>query len=146
MTEAEIKDWVLAHRVCFELSPHFEIHLRRKIQVGFELALFARPLPGSSADPGGEEARRLFEGLRQVLDAAMPSDVKHAVQPFDVSLHLRTPSLWRPEVQLVAKILHGSTFAPVDDEERGYARAVRQALRRLGASEGTWPEARVAAR
>jgi hypothetical protein len=146
MTKAEIKDWILEHRVCFEMSPHFEIHLHQKVQVGFEVALFARPRQGGFVDPGGGEAQALFEGLRQVVAAVMPSGVDYALGPFDFSFHLRTSSLWRPEVQLVAEILHGSTFAAVDDEERGYARAVRKALLELGASEGTWPEARVAAR
>ena len=146
MTEAELNDWILEHRVCFELSPHFEIRRRQKLHVGFEVTLFARPRQSTFADPGGADARRLFEGLREVLAAVMPSGVDYALRPFDVSLHLRTSSVWRPEVQLVAEILHGSTFAPVDDEERGYARIVRAALLRLGAAEGSWSEARVAAR
>jgi hypothetical protein len=145
MDERGLRDWILEHRVCFELSPHFEIHQRQKVPVGFEVALFARPRKRAFADPGGEEARRLFEGMREVLDAVMPSGVEYVVQPFDVSFHLRTASIWRPEVQLVAEILHGHTFAPVDDEEKGYARAVRRALLQLGVAEGAWSEALVAA-
>ena len=146
MDERGLRDWILEYRVCFELSPHFEIYRHQKLQVGFEVALFARPRKSAFAEPGGDEAWRLFEGLREVLAAVMPSGVEYAVRPFDVSFHLRTASVWRPEVQLVAEILHGGTFAPVDDEERGRAQALRRALLRLGVAEGAWPEARVAAR
>lgn len=139
MGDADLKDWIRKHRVCFEVSPHFEVHRREKLQVGFELALFARPSRSDLADAGGSECRQLFEGLREVLALAMPPGVAYTVQPFDASLRLRA-SAWEPEVQLVAEIIHGSIFAPVDEEERRYAREVRDALLRLGAREGTWPQ------
>jgi hypothetical protein len=144
--ETSLRDWIGAHRVCFEVSPHYELYHHDRLQVGFELALFARPSKSASADPGGPEAGCLFERLKEIAAAVMPSGTEYAILPFDTSFHLRTASSWQPEVQLVVEILHGATFSPVDEQERRYAREVRQALLRLGAQEGTWSEIAAAAR
>ena len=141
MNDSTLREWIEEHRVCFEISPHFERHHQKTIHVGFELTLCARPSSEALADPDGPEMRRLLDGLRELVARAMPPAAQYAVRPPDASIHLRTSPSWEPEVQVVAETRHGSTFAVVDGNERDDVRQACQALRRLGAQEGTWSEA-----
>jgi hypothetical protein len=139
-----LRAWIREHRVCWELSPRYEVHEHRLIQVGFELALFARQPDTFEEAPGSEACRRHYEMLREVALAALPKDAHSArceLEPFDASVHLRRETSWALELELKVLILRrDATFGNVDQDERRYAEEIQEALRRLGAQPRTWSD------
>jgi hypothetical protein len=137
-----LRGWIREHRVCWELSPRYELHKHRLIQVGFDLTLFARAPDRFEDAPGSEAWSRHHEMLREVALAALPEDGYAALcefEPFDGSVHLRRETSWALEVELTMVILRrDATFGDVDQGERRYAEEIQEALRRLGAQPRTW--------
>jgi hypothetical protein len=136
--------WITEHRVCWELSPRVEVHEHKKIQVGYDLTLFARHPESWKDEPGCQHCLQHYETLKEIALQALPQT--HASRcefaPFDASFHLRPEANWEPEVQLDVAILHrDSTFADVDEDERTLAAAIEQGLKRLGAKPKAWPGA-----
>lgn len=140
-----LRDWIREHRVCWELSPHVELHEHCRVQVGFDLTLSARHPEGLGDGPGCKTCRQHYETLREIARAAVPKDGPRILcefAPFDASVHLRSETGWTPEIELNVAILHrDATFADVDDDERRCAAQIQQELRRLGAQPGTWSSA-----
>ena len=145
MDAAGLRDWIREHKVCWELSPHVEVHEHRRVQVGFDLTLLARHPEALGDGPGCETCRQHYETLREIARAAVPKDGQRTrcqFDPFDVSVHLRPETRWTPEIELNVAILHrDATFADVDDDERRCAAQIQEELRRLGAQPGTWSSA-----
>ncbi len=132
-----LRTWIREHRVCWELSPRFELHLHERVQVGFDLTLLARHPQGLGDGPGCRTCRRHYETLREIALAVVPKDegpTRCELTPFDASVHLRPETRWTPEIELNMAILHrAGTFNGVDEDERRCAAAMEERLRRLGA-------------
>lgn len=133
-----LRPWIREHEVCFEILPHHEVHEGAKLQVGFDLTLYGRRSRQCRSDPGCPECFKVYEGLKEIALRAMPPDVRYQMGPFDASFHLRPENRFEPEVMLVVEILHGETFEAVDETERQQAKAVSEALGRLGAQRRNW--------
>jgi hypothetical protein len=140
-----LRAWIREHRVCWELSPHVEVHEHSRVQVGFDLTLSARHPEGLADGPGCQICRRHYETLCEIAQAAVPKDeqaTRCVFAPFDASVHLRPETRWTPEIELNVAILHrDATFTDIDDDERRCAAQIEQELRRLGAQPGTWARA-----
>ena len=131
--------WIQEHQVCWEISPYFEFHQHRKIQLGLNLVLVGRPPAGTAGDPGGQECAFVFDKLAAIARSVIPEGVRFHLEPYDASFHLRADTRWEPEVELTAEILHRhGTFEPLDESERHYAAAIARRLAALGAQERTW--------
>lgn len=136
--DGALRRWIRKHEVCFEVLPHYEVHERARLQVGFDLVLYGRRSRQCSSDPGCPECFKVYEGLKEVARRAMPPDVQHEIGPFDASFHLRPETRFEPEVMLVVEILHGATFEAADEAERQQAKDVSEALALLGAQHRVW--------
>jgi len=149
MTEEEtLRQWVARHKVCWELSPLVELDQHPKepaarVQVGFELQLFARHAGHVKPSPGCAECVTLYDKLRAIALYTLPKDQRpsrYELSPFDSSFHLRPESEWVPEVQLTIRIVHGSDyFKVIDDCEKRCSEEIQGQLRALGAQRKAWP-------
>ena len=135
-----VREWIRVHQVCWELMPYHEMHEHAKIQVGFELTLFARHVEPLSNDPGCPECSRIYERLHEIALRALPKDV-HAgcveVSPFDAAFHLRPETGWLPEVTLTLQLVHKHGTLAGADEQR-WAVEIQQQLRSLGIQPKAW--------
>lgn len=142
--EQTLRRWIRDHKICWELSPLVEMPDHQKVQVGYELRLFARHTAGVKADPGCHECVDLFEKLRAIAMSVLPREVRpttYDVESFDASWHLRPETQWTPEVQLVLRIVHrGGYFRPADPCESRCAKEIQDRLRELGAQEKVWTD------
>jgi hypothetical protein len=145
-SDSRIREWVLEHRVTWELGPLQEIVDHRLVTVGFELRLFAQHSAGAHPLPGCGECLALHDRLRAITIATLPHERRASwwqLAPFDAAFHLRPESEWRPEVELTVQILHRNGSArPLDASEKRCADEVQQALRDLGAQPRSWSDAR----
>ncbi len=135
-----LRAWVRDHRVCWEMAPLDEMSGLGRLQVGYELSLFARGVPGERLEAAA--AADLYEKLSALALAAVPLDCATSrcdVEPFDASLHLRPETRWEPEVQATLRIAHGNGYLQaIDDCERRCAKEAAQNLRAIGACERIW--------
>lgn len=142
MEPDDLGAWIEEHRVCWELSPRFEVHEHRKIRVGFDLTLFARHPESWTDDPGCEQCFRHWETLKTIALAVLPRGAHPSrceFSPFDASFHLRPETHWEPEVELSVAILHrDATFEDVDEDQRKVAAEIEEGLKRLGARPRVW--------
>jgi hypothetical protein len=142
MDEDTLRAWIQEHRVCWELSPRFELHGPRRLQVGFDLTLFARHPDTFEDKPGCEACWRHYETLREIALAVLPKSghpMFCQVAPFDAAVHLRSETSWTLEIELTVAILHrGATFAEVDADDRRCVGAIQEELRKLGARPRMW--------
>jgi hypothetical protein len=137
--EEELRDQVRAAQVCWEIAPHYELHEQDRVLVGFDLTLFARRPQGCTA-PGCAACTRGFAALHQIADSVLGDGARYEIEPFDAAFQLRPENRWEPELRLVARVVHGGTFEPAGTDERDEARAVGNALTRLGAPERVWKQ------
>jgi len=147
MTEdSTLRTWIRDHRICWELGPLVESDGRVRMQVGYELHLFAQHGPGGpSVMPGCAERRDLYERMRAVALGVLPHETRpsrYEITPFDASLHLRPENEWTPEVQLTVRVVHREGyFSPVDACEEACAKEIVEGLRKLGAQQKAWAAA-----
>lgn len=142
VSERELEDWIREHRVTYEEAPHFEVRRHEKLVAGVELRLHAPRSGPCTSDPGCPCCHAIHEKLREVARRVMPNGVRYEVESFDSSFHLRPGAQGEPEIELVVEILpHGGTFAPTDDADAAHAKAVGEALERLGVQPGKWKHA-----
>lgn len=143
MTDAALAEWIRAHNVCFEVSPHFEVYHHTKRQSACDLTLYALHPDHSVADPGGPENAEIWERLREIALRVLPADAHYDIDAFDAAYHLRPETLFAPEVELNLEIWPDEGgFAPVDEEVKHQVRAMEEALLRLGAQRKLWHEGR----
>ena len=147
--QATLAHWVREHRVTWEIGPLQELVDYRPATVGFELRLFGRHDPGLKASPGCQACLVLHQRLRAIAAAAFPRDeraTRYEIDPFDGSFHLRPETEWADEVQLSVRIVHRDGYLrPLDECEKRCADEIQSALRRLGAQQRVWSDARAAA-
>jgi hypothetical protein len=143
---ADVRDWVRRYRVCWEILPLHEMTAGRKLQVGFELNVFARQDGPARPDQPSPDVEDLFSQLRQFAERTLPKGPRTArfdIQPFDSAEHLRAEAGFVPEVQVTVRIVHASGyFAPPDADERAAVKEIETRLASLGARRRAWPERR----
>lgn len=141
-TEDTLRRWIRDHRICWEIAPLIEMNDGARMQVGFELRLFARHRPECHPAPGCPECRDLYEKLRVLAITVFPTETRptrYDIAPFDASFHLRPESEWLPEVQLTVLIVHRDGYLmPVDACEGRCAKEIQESLHRLGARPKAW--------
>jgi hypothetical protein len=131
-SDGDLRAWIREHRVRWESGPALLVHRHETIAVGLTLTLSATPPEESRFQPGDEACAAVFQKLRGVLEAVVPEGSRVRIEPFDGSFRLLATGGWDPEVELSAEILHGETFEPVDDVERGQLAAIARRLAALG--------------
>jgi hypothetical protein len=140
---AESRTWAQQVKAAWEVSPLLEQRKGERIQVGFELTLFARiPLaipPGSEREAAIE---KLWDRLREISESLLPlvgADGRLEVEPFEAAACLRPETQFAPELQLKARLFHGSDLqSPVQEGDRERLKPVEDRLHELGLKARSW--------
>jgi hypothetical protein len=134
---AALRRWIVDHQVCWELSPHTELHLGVRVLTGADLELFAR-MPGE-LDPGSSACLEARDRLHEISLRAVPQGMRCFLSPFDAAFYLRPQMRFEPMIRLGVEIRHREgTFEPLDSSEQRLLRIVRDRLADLGAAENAW--------
>src|SRR4030095_7572291 len=131
------REWVNAHKVCWEIEPLRELVEGQGVQqTGYELRLFGR-----IDHLSGEEAARALvrvhgELCELALDVLASLPESHAlihVRPFDRTVHMRPENAFAPEIELAVVAYPRHPAEPMTAAEaQGRIAAVEEKLRGLG--------------
>ncbi|HVO11331.1 MAG TPA: hypothetical protein VMX54_11375 [Vicinamibacteria bacterium] len=139
-TDVETQQWARTTRASWELRPLVEMHEGQRVQVGFELELYARLPDLSSEEESPMEAlwQRLC-GIAESLPAVLAPGARIEVEPFEAADRLRPETGFAPEVMLQARLFHASDyFAPVGEADRQQVKPLEQRLSALGLRQRSW--------
>jgi len=140
---AQTRTWAEENKAAWELVPLIEMHRGARVQVGFELELYARIPTGIPPDAERRDAVvGIWDRLRQIAESLAPEEPKDdrlEVDPFDAAGRLRPETGFAPEVLLKARIFHASDyFEPTGADERQHLRPLEERLHELGLRQRTW--------
>ena len=148
-SEETLREWILRHRVTWEIGPWQELVEHRVTTVGFELRLFGRHEAQVRTSAGCSAWVGLHAKLQAIAMACLPVEhrpTQYEIEPFDASLHMRPESGWEPEVQVALHIVHREGYLqPLDECEKRCAADIQAALRGLGAQPKRWSDSQPAA-
>lgn len=140
---AETQDWARLNKVAWEVAPLVEMHKGERMQVGFELSLYARLPPEALASSAEETALEgLWDRLQEIAESLLPivgSGSRIEVDPFEAAGRLRPETNFAQEVLLTARLFHASDyFAPVADADRDRMKPLEARLAALGLRQRSW--------
>ena len=142
-TEAEWAAWAKESRVCFQATPLVELQGHERVQVGFNLTLYAAVSRTAAAgDERREAARKVKEEMREFLEQAVAnheSVARTEVQPSGMEFVLRPENELRPEVSTTLRIFHADEYmkSVTADEREGLSRFEKR-LMAMGLRQGHW--------
>jgi hypothetical protein len=139
---AETRAWAERHRAAWELAPLEEMHRGQKMQVGFDLQLYAR-IPAGAPGPDQDAAvMAIWDRLREIADSLVleePAGDRLEVEAFDLARRLRPETNFEAEVLLTARIVHAADyFEPVSADDRKHLQPLEERLRELGLRHRSW--------
>jgi hypothetical protein len=140
---AATRAWAEEHKAAWDLTPLVEMNHGERVQVGFELELYARiPVAITPGDERQNAVLGIWDRLREIAESLGPDGAapdRLEVDPFDAAGRLRPETGFAPEVQLKARIFHASDyFAPAGADERRLLRPLEERLRELGLRQKSW--------
>lgn len=140
---AATQAWARENRAAWEVAPLVEMHKGQRLQVGFELDLYARiPAPASQSEGDPAVAETLWDRLREIAESLLPlagEGARIELEPFDAAGRLRAETQFAPEVLLQARLFHSSDyFAPVGEGDRERMRPIELQLGALGLRQRCW--------
>ena len=140
---AECRTWAQQARAAWEVTPLLEQRKDERIQVGFELSLFAR-MP-TDVPPGPERqaaVERLWDRLREIAESLLPlagADGRLEVDPFEAAARLRPETQFAPEILLSARLFHGADLlVPIEEGDRERLKPLEDRLHELGLKARSW--------
>jgi hypothetical protein len=140
---AETQDWARLNKAAWEIAPLVEMHKGERMQVGFELSLYARLPPEAQASAAEEAALEgLWDRLREIAESLLPiagSGARIEIDPFEAAGRLRPETNFAQEVLLTARLFHASDyFAPVAEADRERMKPLEARLAELGLRQHGW--------
>ena len=140
---AECRTWAQQAKAAWELTPLIEQRKGERIQVGFELTLFARMPADVPPGPEREAAvERLWDRLREIAESLLPlagADGRIEVDPFEAAARLRPETQFAPEILLSARLFHGADLlVPVEEGDRERLKPLEDRLHELGLKARSW--------
>jgi hypothetical protein len=140
---AECRAWARQVKAAWEMSPLIQQQKGGRIQVGFELGLFAR-IP-TEIPPGPERqaaVEALWDRLREIAESLLPlagGDGRIEVDPFEAAARLRPETQFAPEMLLTARVFHGSDLTlPAKEGDRERLKPLEDRLQDLGLKARSW--------
>lgn len=142
MPVEKVRDWVVRHKVCWEMAPLREMIKGEGLQqTGVEIVLLAQvPLSGNT-ERNEAEAVESYRGAEWIAEHVLPPDCDglHChVEGFDHSAHLRPETRFAPEVEARIRIDVGRQADPV--KLRQTMEGIQQRLHELGVQNRVWQE------
>jgi hypothetical protein len=140
---AECRIWAQEAKAAWELRPLIDQQKGERIQVGFEIDLYARfPI---DVPPGPQRqalAERLWDRLREIAEQLLPVagvDGRLEVDPYEAAARLRPETQFAPEMLLTARLFHGSDLrVPVKEGDRERLKPLEDRLHDLGLKPHSW--------
>lgn len=142
-TETETEGWAREHQACFELTPLVEMRGAERIQVGYNVDLYARfPMHKERGEERTQAAVEIWNHLRTLLETAAKgakSDARVEIDQMRTAAIMRQENKLQPEVNLRGRVFHAADyFAPVTAEERARMPSFEERLRVLGLRVKSW--------
>lgn len=142
MPAEKVRDWVVRHKVCWEMAPLREMIKGEGLQqTGVEIVLLAQvPLSGNT-ERNEAEAVESYRGAEWIAEHVIPPDcdgLHCQVEGFDHSAHLRPETRFAPEVEARIRIDVGRQADPV--KLRQTMEGIQQRLHELGVQNRVWQE------
>jgi hypothetical protein len=139
----ESRAWAEQAKAAWELLPLLEQRKGERIQVGFELSLFARVPMSIQPGPEREAAvEALWDRLREIAESLLPlagADGHIDVEPFEAATRLRPETQFAPELELKARLYHGAELlVPVAEGDRERLKPLEARLHDLGLKQRSW--------
>jgi len=140
---AETQAWARDNKAAWEVAPLVEMHKGERLQVGFELEMYARipvAIPPSAEREKVVEA--LWDRLREIAESLLPivgDNSRIEVEPFEAAGRLRPETNFAQEVLLQARLFHAADyFAPVGDGDRERVKPLEAQLIAIGLRQRSW--------
>lgn len=143
-TTEELQRLVQDHKVCWQVWPLRHVKPEGGMRaIGYQLELLGTHHdPEHTPDPGCNECVKVYDALKRIAGAILPSEERdsvYRVQIFDHKMRFSTRRGFRKDVQLVIAIQHRTGLTdPVDACEIRCLREMEQELIRLGARRNQW--------
>lgn len=142
MPVEKVRDWVVRHKVCWEMAPLREMIKGEGLQqTGVEIVLLAQvPLSGNT-ERNEAEAVESWRGAEWIAEHVLPPDCDglHChVEGFDHSAHLRPETRFAPEVEARIRIDVGREADPLKLKQ--VMEGIQQHLHELGVQNRVWQE------
>ena len=141
-SEFDIAAWARTHKACFEMTPLTEMRGSERIQVGYNVDLYALlPMdkaPGEERTAAGAE---IWNRLKAIVEEATTEGgaARFEVEAARVGAIMRQQNDLQPEINLRARVFHAADyFAAVTNEERDRVPAFEKRLTTLGLKPGRW--------
>jgi len=140
---AESRTWAQQAKAAWELRPLIDQQKGQRIQVGFELDLYARfPIDVPSSTERQAVVERLWDRLREIAESLLPltgGDGRIEVDPYEAAARLRPETQFAPEMLLTARLFHGADLLrPVEPGERERLKPLEERLLDLGLKPRSW--------
>lgn len=143
VTEAEIRNLIKTHRVCFESWHEYAMADGVRTHVGYALRLSGvnKHENGDHSVPGCSYCRQTYLDLCRIARWIQPSNdraSRYQIEPFDASFHVAPSGRGRrQEVVVTIQVLHrDDPNLPADECEVTCLKEMSGKLRKLGVMEG----------
>ncbi len=141
----KVRDWVVRHKVCWEMVPLREMVKGEGMRLtGLEFVLLAQvPLSGS-AERDEAEAVESYRGAEWIAEHVIPNDdegLHFQVEGFDHSAHLRPETRFAPEVEARIRIDVPGGVDPLKLKQ--VTETIQHRLHDLGVQNRVWTESGV---
>jgi hypothetical protein len=134
--------WAERTKACWEVTPLVEMHGGARVQVGFDLSLFARIPDMPASDERVRAIEAIWDRLVEIAESLAPllgASGRVEVTPFDLAARLRPETRFAPEVMLQARLVHPSDhLAPPSEADRDRVRPIEEHLAGLGLRRKSW--------
>lgn len=142
-SESETEAWARDHQACFELTPLVEMRGSKRIQVGFNVDLYAHfPVEKHEGEERAHAALEIWTRLRTILETAAngaSGNARLEIDEMRSAAFMRQENKLQPEVNLRGRTFHaGDYLTPVTDDDRALLPTFEERLRALGLRMRNW--------
>ncbi len=141
-SETDFAEWARTHKACFELTPLTEMRGSERIQVGYNVDLYAQfPMDKAQGQERSEAGAGIWNQLKAILEAATREggQARVEVEAQRVGAIMRQQNDLQPEINLRARVFHPDDyFKAVTPEEREGLHAFEKKLTTVGLRHGRW--------
>lgn len=137
----DIAEWARTHKACFELTPLTEMRGAERMQVGYNVDLYALlPMDKPQGDERREAGAAIWQQLKAIMEtAAEGAQARMEIEPPRVGAIMRQQNDLQPEINLRARVFHSDDyFTAVTSAERDRVPVFEKRLTALGLRPGRW--------
>jgi len=141
--ENDFEAWARTRQACFELTPLTEMRGSERLQVGYNVDLYALlPMDTDRGEERGKAFLEIWTKLKSVLETAtreMVDGARTEVEPMRLAAVMRQENKLQPEVNLRARVFHGDNYlSSVTNDDRNRVPVLEERIRTLGLRHQKW--------